>query len=108
MTELDDCFDRTWRTAELIEFSELTPMQKLHAIRVKVYPMLYHLLENSQTTVKHALKKYLQHLELPLRFEFLEGLVILSINGTTYKNPWPMFDRHVQKQSLKQLQKLPK
>ena len=208
MTGLDDCFDRAWRTAELIEFSELTPMQKLHAIRLKVYPMLYHLLENSQASVKQvdkmnrdlrkltkrllflparaataylhlhrlyggpgipdlllvkykmalktlltminldgefgeyckklicgprkpdeiinlinddktagcsitvkdaarALKKYSQHLELPLRFEFLEGLVTLSINGTTYKNPWPMFDKHVQKQSLKQLQKLP-
>ena len=40
---LDSCFEKALRVAELIEYSELTPMQKIHALRVKVYPMLFHL-----------------------------------------------------------------
>ena len=48
---LESCFEKSLRTAELIEYSELTPMQKLHALRVKIYPMLFHLLENSSSTI---------------------------------------------------------
>ena len=33
---LQTCFEKALRTAELIEYSELTPMQKLHALRVKI------------------------------------------------------------------------
>ena len=205
---LENCFKKTWRVAELIEFSELTPMQKLHALRVKVYPMLHHLLENSQSTVKQlermnrdlrqmtkrllflperaacaylhlhrmyggpgipnlmltkskldlktvvtmlnldgefgvyckdlisaahsrdsimteinenrtagcsntvkdaarALRKLNQYLEVPLNLALCEDQVTLSIDGTTYKDPWPTLNRVLQKQSLKDLQKLP-
>ena len=205
---LEDCFKKTWRVAELIEFSELTPMQKLHALRVKVYPMLYHLLENSQTTVKQlermnrdllqmtkrllflperaacaylhlhrmyggpgipnlmltkskldlktvvtmlnldgefgeyckdlicaahsrdsiitrinenrtagcsntvkdaarALRKLNQYLEVPLNLALCEDQMTLSTDGTTYKDLWPTLNRVLQKQSLKDLQKLP-
>ena len=48
---LEGCFKQTWDLAEKIEKSKLTPMQKLHAMRTKVVPMLYHLLENSDTTL---------------------------------------------------------
>ena len=208
MEGLEDCFKKAWRIAELIEFSDLTPMQKLHALRIKVYPMLYHLLENSQSTMKQvekinrdmrrltkrllflperaacaylhlhrmyggpgipdlvllkskmavkavvtmlnldeefgeyctkiicaaqskedimtkindnksagcsntvksaarALKTLNQYLEVPVKLERLEDQVTLSIDGTVYKNPWPMLNRIMQKQSLKELQKLP-
>ena len=46
------CFERAWAVAEAIENSKLTPMQKLHALRSKVIPMLYHLLENSSVYQK--------------------------------------------------------
>ena len=48
---LEGCFKQTWELAEKIEKSKLTPMQKLHAMRTKLVPMLYHLLENSDTTL---------------------------------------------------------
>ena len=44
------CYKRVWTIAEKIEFSDLTPMQKLHALRTKVLPMMYHLIENAHTT----------------------------------------------------------
>ena len=47
---LDACLQTTWELAEKIEVSELTPMQKIHAVRTKVLPMMYHLVENSYTT----------------------------------------------------------
>ena len=46
------CYKRVWTIAEKIEFSDLTPMQKLHALRTKVIPMMYHLIENAHTTQK--------------------------------------------------------
>ena len=46
---LESCFERAWALAQLIEDSQLSPMQKLHALRTKIMPMLYHLLENSYT-----------------------------------------------------------
>ena len=45
---LEMCFKEAWTIAERVEVSDLTPMQKLHALRSKVVPMLYHILENSQ------------------------------------------------------------
>ena len=50
MGGLEACFERAWNLAELVEDSHLSPMQKLHALRAKIIPMLYHLLENSYTT----------------------------------------------------------
>ena len=50
MGGLEACFERAWNLAELVEDSHLSPMQKLHALRTKTIPMLYHLLENSYTT----------------------------------------------------------
>ena len=50
MGGIEACFAKSWQIADLIEKSKLTPMQKLHAIRTKLVPMLYHLLENSHTT----------------------------------------------------------
>ena len=47
---LDGCLQTTWELAEKIEMSELTPMQKVHAIRTKVLPKMYHLVENSYST----------------------------------------------------------
>ena len=44
---MEMCFKEAWTIAERIEVSDLTPMQKLHALRSKVVLMLYHLLENS-------------------------------------------------------------
>ena len=205
MRGLDDCFKKSWRVAELIEISELTPMQKLHAIRIKVFPMLFHLLENSQSTVKQlermnrtlrrmtkrllflperaanaylnlhrmygipdliltksklalktvvtmlnldgkfgdyckklisgalppetimnlinenktvgcsntvkeaarALKMISHYLGVPVKLDFCEDQVTLSINGTVFRNPWPMLNKNMQKQSLKQLQNAP-
>ena len=208
ITGLDSCFEKTMRVAELIEYSELTPMQKIHALRVKVYPMLFHLLENSNCTASslekmnrtmrkmakrllflperasnaylhlhrmyggpglpdlllvkskmtmknlarslnteeefgdylkklllddksiadvlnsinngttkgfsdtvkeasrglHRLRKYLG---VELQFTMLEENITLSIDGTTYKDPWPTLNRLLQKQSLKELQKAP-
>ena len=37
----------------------------------------------------------------------LEENITLSIDGTTYKDPWPTLNRLLQKQSLKELQKAP-
>ena len=50
MGGLEACFERAWNLAELVEDSHLSPMQKLHALRSKIIPMLYHLLENTYTT----------------------------------------------------------
>ena len=44
---MEMCFKEAWTIAERIEVSDLTPMQKLHALTSKVVAMLYHLLENS-------------------------------------------------------------
>ena len=206
---LESCFEKALRTAELIEYSELTPMQKLHALRVKIYPMLFHLLENSSSTITqlekmnrklrkmakrilclperaassylhlhrmyggpglpdlviakskmalqtlvrslnttgqfgdylrrlllenkdlqstleainngntkglcdtikeasrslHRLKKFLQ---VDLQLTILEERdVTLAIDGSRYRDPWPVFSRCLQKQSLKELQKAP-
>ena len=46
---IESCFERAWALAQLIEDSQLSPMQKLHALRTKIMPKLYHLLENSYT-----------------------------------------------------------
>ena len=61
---LDTCLQKTWELAEKIETSDLTPMQKLHAVRTKVLPMMYHLVENSHTTQKklHNINKNLRKL----------------------------------------------
>ena len=47
---IDTCIQKTWDLAEKIETSELTPMQKLHALRTYVLPKLMHLLENAHST----------------------------------------------------------
>ena len=59
---LDTCLQKTWDLAEKIEASDLTPMQKLHAVRTKVLPMMYHLVENSHTTQEklHNINKNLR------------------------------------------------
>ena len=46
---LESCFERAWALAQLIEDFQLSLMQKLHALRTKTIPMLYHLLAYSFT-----------------------------------------------------------
>ena len=41
------CFKRASALVQLVEDSQLSPMQNLHALRTKITSMLYHLLENS-------------------------------------------------------------
>ena len=53
---LEAGFQKAWRLAEKVEFSELTPMQKIHAIRSKIIPMIYHLVENS-SCMQHDLQR---------------------------------------------------
>ena len=53
---LETHFAKIYKSAELIEMSALTPMQKLHALRTYVLPMLMHLLENSHSTQKQLQK----------------------------------------------------
>ena len=52
---IESCFELAWKLAEQIESWALTPMQKLHAIRTKVIPMLFHLTENSSTEQRQLL-----------------------------------------------------
>ena len=68
---LESCFDKTFRLAELIECSELTPMQKLHALRIKIYPMLFHLLENSNSTMTQLEKMNRQFRRMAKRLLYL-------------------------------------
>ena len=44
---LESFFERAWDLAQLIEDCQLSPMQKILALRTKIIPMIYHLLENS-------------------------------------------------------------
>ena len=67
---LDACFEKALRVAELIEYSELTPMQ-IHALRVKVYPMLFHLLENSNSTATQMEKMNRKMRKMAKRLLFL-------------------------------------
>ena len=54
-----------------------------------------------------ALRKLNPYFEIPLNLELCEDQVTLPIDGTTYRDPWPTLNRVLQKQSLKDLQKLP-
>ena len=59
---LEQKFAKTWKVAELIEMSALTPMQKLHALRTYILPKLMHLLENA-----HSTQKQIQRMNRDLR-----------------------------------------
>ena len=61
---IERCFNEAWAQAQRIEVSDLTPMQKLHALRTKIVPMLYHLLENSQCKQKdlHRINRSLRRM----------------------------------------------
>ena len=48
---LEATFDKTWKMADFVEMSSLTPMQKLHALRTYILPKLMHLLENNPLSV---------------------------------------------------------
>ena len=62
---------------------------------------------NTVKKATRALKKISQDLGLPVKLELCEDQVTLSINGTVFRNPWPMLNKNMQKQSLKQLQNAP-
>ena len=53
---LNDAFNLVKADCDLILNSDLTPMQKLHAVRTHVLPKLYHLIQNTSPLQSHLKK----------------------------------------------------